>query len=423
MRGLVLADKSLPSQLESHEQQIAQLRAENKAANERIVALQVLQEVARSLSSELNLEPLLQMILASAVQVMGASAGSLLLLDAATNELVFKVIEGGGGAALEGTRMPADKGIAGWVVLHREPLIVDDVNRDDRHYRDIDREYDYKPTSLLCVPMIARGQVIGVLQVLNKEPGKYFAPADLEILTTFASQSAIAIENARLYQSLREERDRIIAVEEDVRRRLARDLHDGPTQLLAAIIMSANFIKQALAHNSMEHAVQELEELLPVAEKALRQVRTLLFDLRPVILETQGLIPALDSYAHRLRESEGLNVMLNTEGEFGRLSHNAEVAIFSVVQEAINNAKKHAHASRIDIDVIARKGDLAVAIRDNGIGFDMKEMAGRYDERGSLGMLNMRERADLVEGKLSVFSEPGHGTSVTLELPLARNLA
>jgi signal transduction histidine kinase len=115
--------------------------------------------------------------------------------------------------------------------------------------------------------------------------------------------------------------------------------------------------------------------------------------------------------------------MLNTEGEFGRLSHNAEVAIFSVVQEAINNAKKHAHASRIDIDVNARKGDLAVAIRDNGIGFDMKEMAGRYDERGSLGMLNMRERADLVEGKLSVFSEPGHGTSVTLELPLARNLA
>ena len=124
-----------------------------------------------------------------------ASAGSLLLLDRSTNELVFQVIEGGGGVALEGTRMPADKGIAGWVASHREPLIVDDVNRDDRHYRDIAKDSDFTTTSLLCVPMIARGQVIGVLQVLNKKPGKYFNTADQELLTTFAAQSAVAIEN------------------------------------------------------------------------------------------------------------------------------------------------------------------------------------------------------------------------------------
>lgn len=416
-------EKPDTSELEALSQEVAQLRQESAAALEHISILQVLQNLTCTLSSELNLDPLLQMILGSAVQVMGASAGSLLLLDRNTNELVFKVIEGGGGVALEGTRMSADKGIAGWVATHREPLIIDDVNRDDRYFRDIARGYDFATTSLLCVPLIARGQVIGVLQVLNKEPGKYFTASDQEILSTFAAQSAVAIENARLYESLREERDRIIAVEEDVRRRLARDLHDGPAQMLAAIIMSASFIKQAIAHNSPEHALGELDEMLPVAEKALRQVRTLLFDLRPVILETQGLVAALETYAQRLREAEGLNVVLTTEGEFARLSHNAEVAVFSVVQEAITNAKKHAQASRIDIRVAPSQGDLVVIIADDGVGFDVNDVTDGYEQRGSLGMLNMKERAQIVDGSLSVSSQPGGGTSITMRLPLAANLA
>ena len=416
-------EKSLLSELEALKQEVVQLRHDRAAALEQLSILQVLQNVTCTLSSELNLEPLLQMILASAVQVMGASAGSLLLLDRDTDELVFAVIEGGVGVALEGKRMPADKGIAGWVATHREALIVDDVNRDDRYYRNIAQDYDFTTTSILCVPLIAKGRVIGVLQVLNQEPGKYFNAEDQEILSTFAAQSAVAIENARLYQSLREERDRIIAIEEDVRRRLARDLHDGPAQMLAAVIMSVNFVKQAIAHESLEYALQELDEMLPVAEKALRQVRTLLFDLRPVILETQGLIPALESYAQRLRETEGLNVVLNAEGEFNRLSHNAEVAVFSVIQEAITNAKKHARASRIDIDVSPTGDDLVVVIRDNGVGFSVEDVTGRYDERGSLGMINMKERAEMVDGNLSISSQPGQGTAITLRLPLAANLA
>ncbi len=415
-------EKSLSSELEALKEEVAQQRRESAAALEQLSILQVLQNLTRTLSSELNLEPLLQMILASAVQVMGASAGSLLLLDQRTDELVFEVIEGGGGVALEGARMPADKGIAGWVATNREPLIVDDVNRDDRHYRDIAQDYDFSTTSILCVPLIAKGQVIGVLQVLNKKPGKYFTPEDQEILTTFAAQSAIAIENARLYQSLREEHDRLIAVEEDVRRGLARELHDGPAQMLAAIIMSANFVQQAIAHESIEHAVAELDEMLPVAEKALRQIRTLLFDLRPVILETQGLVPALESYARRLRDAEGMNVVLNAEGEFGRLSHNAEVAVFSIVQEAITNAKKHARASRIDIDVAPEDGELVVVIRDDGVGFNTKDVSDGYDERGSLGMLNMQERAEIVGGSLTVSSQTGQGTTITMRLPLAPNL-
>lgn len=404
--------------------EIERLREQVAEAQVRISVLEVTQEIARSLSSELNLEPLLQMILASAVRVMDATAGSLLLLDRTTNELVFEVIEGGGGAALEKTRMPADKGIAGWVATHGEPLIVDDVNRDARYYRNIADEHAFTTDSILCVPMITRGQVIGVLQLLNKRGGLRFSLADQELLSALAAQSAIAIENARLYQSLREERDRILAVEEEVRHRLARDLHDGPAQMLAAVIMSANFIETAMKHGAVDQALKELSEMLPIAEKALHQVRTLLFDLRPVILETQGLIPALASYASRLRDQEKLNVTLTVNGEFGRLSHKAELAVFSVVQEAITNARKHAQASRIDIEVTPTGEDqLLVCVRDDGVGFDVSKVLSRYEERGSLGMLNMKERADIVAGEFTISSQPGHGTTVSLRLPLSHNLA
>jgi signal transduction histidine kinase len=410
--------------VEALRREIARLRDENEAARRRIAVLEVMQQIARSLSSELNLEPLLQMILASAVRVIDAAAGSLLMLDRATHELVFEVIEGGGGAALEKTRMPATKGIAGWVVTHGEPLIVDDVHRDARYYPNIAEDYAFATDSILCVPLIAKGDVIGVLQLLNKTGGKRFSMADQELLSALAAQSAVAIDNARLYQSLRDERDRILAVEEEVRHRLARDLHDGPAQMLAALIMSTNFVREALAHNAMSHVFNELAEMMPIAEKALYQVRTLLFDLRPVILETQGLIPALESYTHRLRENENLDIALCVDGEFGRLSHKAEVAVFSIVQEAITNARKHAHASRMEIRVTPTPGDdLVVIVRDDGVGFDVSKVTSRYEERGSLGMLNMKERADIVEGDLNVTSRPGQGTAITLRLPLTPNLA
>lgn len=392
-------------------------------AQERIAALRVVHKVAGSLASELNLEPLLHKILSTAVEVMNASAGSLLLLDERTDEFVFAVIEGGGGENLKGTRMGRDKGIAGWVAQHRKPLIVDDVNRDNRYYQSIANAYNLKLTSLLCVPMISRNKLIGVLQVMHTTPGRYFGELEQQLLTTFANQSAIAIENARLYESLKEERDHLLVVEDEIRKGLARDLHDGPTQLLASIVMSLGFIKQ-LMKRAPEHVEPEIDQTLGVAEKALTQLRTLLFDLRPVILETQGLIPALEVYSNRLNETEGLNIVLTLEGEIDRLSSRAEVAVFAVIQEALNNAKKYAQADRIDLIVrLDRQNDtLTFTIKDNGTGFDVPVVTSRYEERGSLGLINMYERTETINGTLKINSAVGRGTEVILSLPYTENL-
>jgi signal transduction histidine kinase len=418
-----LSNSTDATELTALREQIKTLETNFQEAQHRIAALHVLHEVAGTLTSELNLEPLLHKILAAAVEVMNASAGSLILLDELTDELVFAVIEGGGGENLKGVRMARDKGIAGWVATHRKPLIVDDVHKDDRYYQSIAQTFEFKVTSLLCVPMISRNKLIGVIQVLQSAPDRYFGDLDQQLLTTFANQAAVAIENARLYQNLREERDRLVVVEDEIRKRLARDLHDGPTQLLASIIMSLNFTTE-LIKRTPDHALTEIDLTLSVADKALKQLRTLLFDLRPVILETQGLIPALELYAERLAETDKLNIVLTVESEFERLSPKAEVAIFAVIQEAVNNAKKYAQASQIDLILRSdqNRDALTVIIKDDGVGFEVHAVQARYDERGSLGMINMQERTNAINGALTLRSAIGQGTEVVLSLPLTENL-
>lgn len=410
-------------EVDALKKKIAELEQDYRAAQERIATLQVVHEVASSLTSELNLDPLLHKIMAKAVEVMEASAGSLILLDEFTNELVFEVIEGGGGENLKGVRMGRDIGIAGWVATNQKPLIVDDVNSDNRYYQSIAQSFDFEPTSLLCVPMISRNKLIGVLQVLHNVAGRYFGALDRQLLTTFANQAAIAIENARLYENLKEERDHLVVVEEEVRKRLARDLHDGPAQLVASLVMSLGFTKELLKR-SPELAETEINESLDVANKTLKQLRTLLFDLRPVILETQGLIPALELYAERLEETEELNITLTVEHEVDRLAHKAEVAIFSIIQEAVNNAKKYAKANQIELIVQAdqQQDSLTFLIKDDGVGFDVQQVKARYDEQGSLGMINMQERTEMINGQLRINSGVGQGTRVILNLPLSENL-
>jgi signal transduction histidine kinase len=399
------------------EQRDKELQESYKLMTQQLIGLRLVQRVNQALVSEMDLDRLLKRILRSAIDAVQGQAGALLLLDQTGRQLVFSVVEGGGGEALEGQRMGRDQGIAGWVVSRREPLIITDVQKDGRFYESIPKGVDFDVTSQICAPLLVKGEPIGVVQVLNKAEGERFDEDDLNLLTSFAAQSAIAIENTRLYQDLRRERDRMIAVEDQVRKRLARELHDGPTQLLAVLISNINFIGSLQAVEP-DKVPGELEALLPVAQKALRQLRTLLFDLRPVILETQGLVPALQLYVERQQGLDDLNYVLEVDGFAGRLTSPAERAVFSIVQEAVGNVRKHAAAKNVWISVVERDGQLRVVVRDDGVGFDVDQLNAEYDQRGSLGMLNMRERAASIGGTLSVQSEPGAGTEITLNAPL-----
>ena len=402
-------------------QESGALRDQRDALQRQIERFRVVQQVSQELVSELNIDRLLHNILRWAVQVMEAQAGALLLLDEMTDELVFEVVEGGGGEKLQDKRMSRHQGIAGWVLDNEQAVIVDDTLKDQRFYADIGASVDYATTSMICAPMISHAKAIGVLQILNKRNNERFDESDKELLIMLAAQSAIAIRNAQLYKELREERDRLVAVEEDVRKRLARELHDGPAQLVAAIMMNLQFVRRLLELEPHK-ADAELERIANLAGQTMRQLRTMLFELRPVILETKGLIPALEAYSGRLTETERFTVHLAVGDDLPRLTRQAESAIFAVVQEAIGNAKKHAQADNMWITVRRRDDALHVSVRDDGKGFNVSDTLADYESHGSLGVIHMREGAERLQGTFSMEATIGTGTTVRLVVPLTSNL-
>ncbi len=385
----------------------------------RINALTALQDISRTLTSELDLNRLLGKIVHAAVEVLDASTGSLLIWDPTDNSLVFAVTEGGEGEGetLKQCRMPADQGIAGWIFTHRQPVIVEDVLQDERFFKGIDESLGYHTSSLIGAPLMTKGEMIGVIEVLNKRSGEKFDEQDLDTLSALAGQAAIAIINARLYSKICEERDRMLNIEDEVHKKLARDFHDGPAQTLASLIMDIEFI-QKLLERAPSKVEAELLQLKEKATKAMHQARTTMFELRPLALESEGLKAALEYYVERLHKTENMSIHLQVEGLEERLPHRVEDIVFAIVREAINNVKKHARANNVWLTVIHDEKKLLTTVRDDGQGFNVEEVEISYATRGSIGLLNLYERAELLGGRISIESAPGQGTTVSLMVPL-----
>jgi len=387
----------------------------------RVEELAVLNEMSTSLSSTLDLDEVLTLIMERINAVLRVEAGSLLLIDDKTEELVFQIALGEKAEGVKPFRLQMGQGIAGYVAQSGEPLMISDVQKDRRHYKGVDVTTDFLTRSILCVPMIFKGKVIGVIEIMNKLEGD-FAENDLTLLNSIATYAAIAIENARLHQSVLIERDRVVGAQEEAQKELARDLHDGPTQLVAGMLMRLDFVKKALTRDP-SLVEKEIEQVMELGHRASHQMRTLLFKLRPLILETQGLVPALETFLTRLQQEEtGATLHLEVRTERGddqltRQGPKDEAAVFAIVQEAVNNALKHAQADNIWVRLAEQASELMVMVQDDGVGFDTAAVESNYEQRGSLGMVNIRERAELVGGHLTLRSVPGQGTEVMVRVP------
>lgn len=401
---------------------MAQLTEELAVTQQRLSQLGLLYQVGQTMASTFDQSKLLNDTLQLTTSVIDAAASALLLIDEQSNELVFEVTHRAEEVVVPRKRISLDEGIAGWVATHGQPVIVNDVSRDSRFNQNADARTGSLTRSIAAVPLQIKGKTIGVLEVLNKFSADGFDEEDLRLMLTLATQAAIAIENARLYQSLREERDRIIQAQEDVRKELSRKLHDGAVQLLAAVAMDVEHIGRLLKLKP-EAVFAELDALRKLVHQATREARMVLFELRPVILESQGLVPALRSYVNQLRDSDEFAVHLDVSNFRQQLDPKVAGTIFSIVQEAINNVKKHAYARNVWINLAFDEDQLVVGIKDDGQGFDVKAVERDYDQQGSFGLLNMHERAELIDGFLVIESsqvEPERGTVVTLRVPLGK---
>ncbi len=380
--------------------------------------LHLLYEVSQSLATNLDLPSLLEDIRRHVPEVMDAERCSIMLLDETSRELVLHTTDTHTGEPRE-FRIPTDRGIAGWVATNGIGQIVNDVEADPRWFDGVARDIDFVTRSILCAPMRHGERVVGVMQVLNKRTGEPFNEQDLRLLTTLASQAAIAVENASLVRSLKEERDRLLQKEAEVRAAIARDLHDGPTQSVAAIAMNIEFIKK-LMRAMPERVESELNVLAELVQKTSQDIRTLLFELRPLGLETQGLLATLQQYVGRFRDpSSQTRLRIEAPASIPRLPVEVEGAIFIIVQEAVNNARKHSRSPEIVIYLYVEEGQLVASVRDRGHGFNLAAVESSYNTRGSLGLLNMRERAQLIGGECRIRSVDGEGTTVEVRVPLS----
>lgn len=226
----------------------------------------------------------------------------------------------------------------------------------------------------------------------------------------------IVYDSYRTSQELRLERDRLIDTEESVRRQLQMDLHDGLAQTLAAMTMRASIATRQVT-GEPEKAKAELVQLEKELRDATRGVRTLLYELRPLVLESQGLVPAVETYIARLQVPGAPQMRLEVAGLVERLDHRAEISLFGIVQEGVNNIIKHAQATTVLIRIVGLADHIEMTIRDDGKGFDPAQVQERYSQRGSFGLLNMQERATRIGGELQLTSEIGKGTLVSVSVP------
>ena len=274
-----------------------------------------------------------------------------------------------------------------------------------------------------CVPLRTSTGFAGLMNLVLPA-GRLFGHRELALLATVGGEVGLAIEKLQLLEELAiKERirgeliKRILTVQEDERRRIARELHDETGQALSALIVNLDMVRAGV--EDQPQTTEALGRLKDLAESTLEEVRKLIYDLRPTVLDDLGLTAALRWYAHAQLEPRGVEVTFNIQLGETRLEPVVETTLFRIAQEAMWNVVKHSGATHADVELSVADGRVRLKVRDNGRGFRLDGERPFDPLRGGLGLGGMRERASLIGGTVSVRSNEGHGTEVVAELPLA----
>jgi two-component system, NarL family, sensor histidine kinase DevS len=366
--------------------------------------LESLNEIGGALVSELQLEPLLDLIARRLRELIDARLVAIALPSGDT--LRIAAADGEGASALEAVKSLAADSKTGRVLERGRSERVDSLLEDPEVDQDVTRRL--QASSGLYVPLLARERAIGVLVAHDKiglDPR--FSSADLRLAEQFATRAAIAVDLSR--RVARDALRRVVAGQELERRRLARELHDETGQALTSILLGLRAVEESEGTDEMRRAASDLRELVVAT---LQDVRRLAVQLRPKALDDFGLAPALERLAQTFAEATEMHVDVEARLGDERLPAEVETTLYRIVQEALTNIVKHAEATNVSILLLRRNATATVVIEDDGKGFDPENVR----EEG-VGLLGMRERVELHDGRLTVESVPGSGTTLVAEVP------
>ncbi|MCZ6891852.1 MAG: GAF domain-containing sensor histidine kinase, partial [Chloroflexi bacterium] len=277
---------------------------------------------------------------------------------------------------------------------------------------------------LLC-PMVSRGSLAGILLLGGKHSGRMYSDEDQGLVLTMASGAALALDNARMLDDLKRQQHRadellsqMVQAQEQERERVALELHDGVAQWLVRASYQAQICKALLAREDSTDIQSELNEVEDTVDESLRELRRVLAGLRPPTLDELGLTHALRNEAEQLN-SDGVSCRVEMEGEAVRLSSTVEIAVYRIVQEALNNVRKHAKATQATLRLHFEEDYLRVEVIDDGKGFNVARILESAIAEQHMGLLGMKQRVEWLGGALKLESSEDAGTHVTVRVPVA----
>lgn len=352
------------------------------------------------------LEEMLSGFLEVIIVSTDATDGSIMLLHEGRELLTITSARGLGRDIVRRTRRHLGEGISGWVAKNREPLLLVGPVKDPR-FSGVGRGIK----DALCVPLIAKDEVIGVLSVSNKRSEGNFSQADLDRLVAIAGPAAnmIALTLAQ--------RDADAESRAWERKQLAQEIHDGPMQELSSVILLVELYKKLLKDDE-ERANQELGRAREQALECLQALRHFVYDLRLIDLEKLSLIEELRRYATEFEKRTGITVNLIVNEKRRELPLGVKKNLYRITQEALTNVRRHAQAAEVEVRLLYGEDQLELSVSDNGQGFKVQEALERAHSQKRFGLMGMQERAYLMGGTLDIQSTPDEGTSLRMILPL-----
>jgi PAS domain S-box-containing protein len=378
---------------------------------ERTQELSLLLDISRSVASTIEPQPLLELLLDQLKTVIDYTGTAVLTRDG--DDLVIAGQRGPlSDEAASQIRYPVAELAPVWDRLRRgEAVIIADVRHDTPEAEvfrrlvgeDLDGQLNFIH-ACLWAPLVVKDRLIGLLSITSQEP-EGFTPRQAALATAIAQQAAVAIENAHLFDQVRDK----AALEE--RQKLARELHDSVSQALYGIGLGAQTIRRMLDHNPAL-AVEPTEYVLSLAEAGMAEMRALIFELRPESLQTEGLAEALRKQVAALRARYGIEVVTTLADE-PDVALDIKEALYRIAQEALHNTVKHAEATEASIRLLSTSSEVVLEVADNGRGFDP-----RASFPGHLGLQSMRERVARCGGYVEITSSSGAGARVRVSVPV-----
>lgn len=370
---------------------------------DRTKELAILNAIGATVNESLDLYDTLNRALDETLGLLNLEVGEIRLLDEESGELVIRTQQGLSAEFVRDEDRKDARTVLPQASLETgEPVTVPDVFAVQEY--ELARREGLRALALF--PLRAKERLLGTLCLATRHGPRSFTRSERELLRAVSDQISVAIENAQLYSQAQQ-----LAVLEE-RQRLARDLHDSVTQSLYGVTMYAEAATRLLNNGNIDMAVDYLRELRATSQEALREMRLLIFELRPPILEAEGLVAALQNRLESVEKRSGLDTCLEVEGEDGYLSPEVEEELYRIAQEALNNALKHARANQVTIGLYQRPDSVLLEISDNGQGFD----PATAHEQGGFGLRSMKERVSQMDGWLEIESQPGAGTRVRVEV-------